>query len=140
MATPATDLVDSIVDDVDDDEVETTIDDDETETETELTLKGYRQRTATHHFRKGDHAGRWVKTWINCPRDLINQLSSPDDKVSNKALCQFIVAHNLVWSNDQPLPTPLTIAAVKRLDIVLTNTIVRLGIEAIQKAAGVNPT
>lgn len=102
-------------------------------------LRGYRQRTAEISF-GGDYDGMKVKVWVNAPRKLIRELGSNDTKASDKAFCAFVVSHNFTWKDGTKLPLPLTPASLDALDNVLITKIIKLGVEAIQQAAGINPT
>lgn len=99
-------------------------------------IKGYRKRTAEIRFR-GDYDGLWVKVWINCPRKLIKRLASDDADAVDRALTEFIDDHNLRYEDGTPLGKPLTLKDVGNIDNVLYSKIVRLGVEAMQQAAGV---
>jgi len=102
-------------------------------------LKGYRKRTATIKL-SGDYKGLQVDVWLNSPKGVLRDLSSSDTKVADRALCAFIVGHNFVCDDGTPLPTPLTPRDLDVLDNLLQTRIVRAGVEAIQKAAGINPS
>lgn len=99
-------------------------------------IKGYRKRTAEIRFR-GDYDGLWVKVWINCPRKLIKRLASDDADAVDRALTEFIDDHNLRYEDGTLLGKPLTLKDVGNIDNVLYSKIVRLGVEAMQQAAGV---
>ncbi len=99
-------------------------------------IKGYRKRTAEIRFR-GDYDGLWVKVWINCPRKLIKRLASDDADAVDRALTEFIDDHNLRYDDGTLLGKPLTLKDVGNIDNVLYSKIVRLGVEAMQQAAGV---
>lgn len=102
-------------------------------------LKGYRKRTATIKL-GGDYKGMRVEVWLNSPKGVLRNLSSNDPKVADKALCDFILSHNFVCDDGTPLPTPLTPRDLDVLDNLLQTRIVKAGVEAIQQAAGINPT
>lgn len=102
-------------------------------------LRGYRRRLVQVPL-TGDYDGMWVRVWINAPRKLFSRLGDNDNKVAAKALAQFITDHNLVYDDGTPLPKPLTADAIDELDNVLISQIVKKGVEAMQRAAGVSPS
>lgn len=101
-------------------------------------LRGYRKRTVTIKL-PGDE-GFQCDVWINSPKRILRELSSDDPAVSDQAVCDFIVKHNFVCEDGTSLPTPLTPADLEVLDNLTQTMVIKAGIEAIQKAAGVNPT
>lgn len=102
-------------------------------------LKGYRKRTATIKL-GGDYKGLRVEVWLNSPKGVLRDLSSNDPKVADRALCKFILNHNFVCDDGTALPVPLTPRDLDVLDNLLQTRIVKAGVEAIQQAAGINPT
>lgn len=100
-------------------------------------IKGYRERKLRIDF-GGAYKGVWVEVWTNCPRGLIKRLVSDDPDVVDEAFCRFVLDHNLAEEDGTPLPHPLTVDALEGIDNTLYVRILRMGIEAMQKAAGVS--
>lgn len=100
------------------------------------TIKGYRERRLRIEF-GGSYKGTWVEVWTNCPRRVIKRLVSDDPDEVDEAFCQFVLDHNFEYADGVPLPSPLTVEALEDLDQTLFIKTVKLGVEAMQKAAGV---
>lgn len=100
-------------------------------------LRGYRKRRVRLEF-GGAYKGLWVEVWANCPRGLIKRLIADDQDKVDQAFCEFVLDHNLVDDSGEPMPNPLTVAAVEAIDQPTYVKIIKAGIEKIQELAGVS--
>lgn len=110
------------------------VDDDEPETRV---IKGYRQRRLRIEF-GGSYKGLWVEVWTNCPRRLIKGFNSDDADEVDEAFCKFVLDHNFEYEDGDRLPVPLTPDVLDDIDSTLFLKTIKLGVESMQKAAGVS--
>lgn len=100
------------------------------------TIKGYKERRLRIEF-GGPYRGTWIEVHTNCKRKLIKRLVDSDPDLVDAAFCEFVLNHNFEYEDGTPLPVPLTVEAIEELDNTLYLKTLKLGLEAMQKAAGV---
>lgn len=100
-------------------------------------INGYRQRRLRIEL-PGTYRGTWVEIWTNAPRRLMKRFGGAGgEEDAIEAFCEWVLAHNLKYEDGSPLPTPLTPDVLDDVEQGLLLSVIRVGMEEMNRRAGI---